>query len=259
MKVAEQVQNFEAMVEEDLIADTSALMSDTKLVGEDKPNEFRLETSGSDPRVGELLERNRRWRESMLAAEPDFFSKLAHTQTPEILWIGCADSRVPANQIVDLPPGEVFVHRNIANCVIHSDINCLSVIEFAVKYLKVKRIIVCGHYGCGGVKASMSDMKFGIIDNWLRHLRDVRRLHYDELSGISDSDAQFRRMCELNAIEQVHSVCSTTIVQSAWDSGQELTVNAFIYDVADGILKDLGFAVSNPEKMSKLYRTPTNA
>uniref|UniRef100_A0A6T6MJ81 Carbonic anhydrase n=1 Tax=Timspurckia oligopyrenoides TaxID=708627 RepID=A0A6T6MJ81_9RHOD len=218
-----------------------------------------LISSEGDERVAALLKQNREWRESVLKEDPTFFDKLANVQTPEILWIGCADSRVPANEIFNLPPGEVFVHRNIANCVIHTDLSCLSVIEYAVKYLKVKRIVVCGHYNCGGVKASMSSLKYGVIDNWLRHIRDVRRTHFTELSKITDEEAQFRRMCELNAIESMHSVCSTTIVQSAWDEGQELTVHAFIYDLADGLLKDLGLAVSNAEALGGVYRTDASA
>jgi len=210
-------------------------------------------------RSEELLEANKKWRESMLEKDPAFFDKLATTQTPELLWIGCADSRVPANQIIDLPPGEVFVHRNIANCVVHSDMNALSVLEYGVKYLKVKKIVVCGHYGCGGVKASMSDLRYGVIDNWLRHLRDVRRLHHTELDAIKDENARFRRMCELNVEEQVKNVCATTIVQEAWNDGQELSVHGWVYDVADGILHDLGIVVSDDNAVPVLYRTKTKA
>uniref|UniRef100_A0A7S1TMG6 Carbonic anhydrase n=1 Tax=Erythrolobus australicus TaxID=1077150 RepID=A0A7S1TMG6_9RHOD len=213
----------------------------------------------TDPRVEKHLAANRRWRERMLAQDPLFFEKLAHTQRPEILWIGCADSRVPANEIINLPPGEVFVHRNIANCVVHSDMNVLSVMEYAIRYLKVKRIILCGHYGCGGVKASMSDLRYGVIDNWLRHLRDVRRLHHTELDAIKDENARFRRMCELNVEEQVKNVCATTIVQEAWNDGQELSVHGWVYDVADGILHDLGIVVSDDNAVPVLYRTKTKA
>mmetsp|Transcript_11750 Transcript_11750/g.21262 ORF Transcript_11750/g.21262 Transcript_11750/m.21262 type:complete len:342 (-) Transcript_11750:131-1156(-) len=212
-----------------------------------------------DPRVQELLKMNKGWRDSVLAKDPTFFEQLNKGQTPEILWIGCADSRVPANQILNLMPGEVFVTRNIANVVVHTDINCLSVMEYAVKYLKVKRIVVCGHYACGGVKASMSDMKFGAIDNWLRHIRDVRRTHAQELGAIADENQRFRRLCELNVMEQVQNVVATTIVQNAWDEGSDLTVHAWIYDVADGLVKDLGIAVSNPSEVSNLYRVPESA
>eukprot|EP00182_Erythrolobus_australicus_P007093 CAMPEP_0185831678 /NCGR_PEP_ID=MMETSP1353-20130828/1637_1 /TAXON_ID=1077150 /ORGANISM="Erythrolobus australicus, Strain CCMP3124" /LENGTH=294 /DNA_ID=CAMNT_0028529769 /DNA_START=77 /DNA_END=961 /DNA_ORIENTATION=+ len=222
-------------------------------------DDYPVISSEGDPRVAALLEQNEIWRKKVVQEDPDFFNRIANVQTPEILWIGCADSRVPANEIINMNPGDVFVHRNIANCVIHSDMSALSVMEFSIKYLKVKRIIVCGHYGCGGVKASMSDLKFGVIDNWLRHIRDVQRTHFVELSKITDEDAKFRRLCELNVIEQVHNVCSSTIVQSAWDAGEEISVHAWIYDVADGLLKDLGVAVSNPTAVNQLYRTKKNA
>ena len=185
-----------------------------------------------------LFDKNKIWAESINKDNPEFFEKLSKQQSPEYLWIGCADSRVPANQIVDLLPGEVFVHRNIANVVVHTDLNCLSVIQYAVEVLKVKHIIVCGHYGCGGVKASMEDAEHGLIDNWLRHIKDVSRFNKLELSDLSDA-ARFDRLCELNVIEQVKNVCSTTIVQSAWRNGQELSVHGWIYNIENGLLKDL--------------------
>jgi carbonic anhydrase len=186
-----------------------------------------------------LFERNRRWAERTKQADPDFFLRLSRQQTPELLWIGCADSRVPANQIIDLPPGEVFVHRNIANVVVHTDLNCLSVIQFAVEMLEVKHIIVCGHYGCGGVKASMEERHHGLIDNWLRHIKDVHRLHAEVLGAIDDEDGRADRLCELNVIEQVRNVCTTTIVRDAWDRGADLTVHGWVYSIRDGIVRNL--------------------
>ena len=185
-----------------------------------------------------LFERNQQWAEEIKDKDPDFFSKLSLQQKPEILWIGCSDSRVPANQIVNLPPGEVFVHRNIANVVVHTDLNCLSVIQYAVEVLKVKHIIVCGHYGCGGVHASMDDQEHGLIDNWLRHIKDVNRFHQEKFEGLSEHEA-LDLMCELNVKEQVSNVCNTSVVQKAWNSGMELSVHGWIYNIENGILKDL--------------------
>ncbi len=189
--------------------------------------------------IAELFERNKRWAEGVRESTPDFFEKLSEQQSPDYLWIGCADSRVPANQIVDLPPGEVFVHRNIANVVVPSDLNCLSVIQFAVEVLKVKYIIVVGHYGCGGVKASLSSEPHGLIDNWLEHIRNVHRLHSHEFDDITDPDECTDRLCELNVIEQVRNVCSTTIVRDAWRRGQPLRVEGWIYSIKDGALQGL--------------------
>jgi len=186
-----------------------------------------------------LLERNKRWADRIKEADPDYFTKLSEQQQPEFLWIGCADSRVPANQIVDLPPGEVFVHRNIANVVVPSDLNCLSVIQFAVDVLGVKHIIVCGHYGCGGVAAAMEDADHGLIDNWLHHIRDVHRLHASELDAITDPQAKMDRLCELNVIEQTRNVCNTTIVQNAWRKGAKLSVHGIVYSLKNGILKEM--------------------
>ena len=191
-----------------------------------------------------IFEKNRQWATSVNDKDPEFFSKLAAQQHPEYLWIGCSDSRVPANQIMDLPPGEVFVHRNIANVVVHTDLNCLSVIHFAIEVLKVKHIIVCGHYGCGGVMAAMEDQDHGMIDNWLRHIKDVRRFNSESLDGL-DGPEKLDRLCELNVIEQVRNVCNTPVVQKVWKEGGELTVHGWIYNIHNGRLIDMG-AVDSP-------------
>jgi len=197
-----------------------------------------------------LLDRNLSWATDMKQKDPEFFSRLSKQQTPEYLWIGCSDSRVPANQIVDLPPGEVFVHRNIANIVAHTDLNCLSVIQFAVELLKVKHIIVCGHYGCGGVEAAMGDQEHGLIDNWLSHLRDVRRFNADRLESLTGT-RKADLFCELNVIEQVKHVCSSTIVQAAWRGGARLTVHGWVYSVEDGVLKDLNVCASSRDEINQ--------
>ncbi|MFK8112038.1 MAG: carbonate dehydratase [Rubripirellula sp.] len=202
----------------------------------------------------ELIENNRNWAKGVNKTDPDFFSQLAKGQTPEFLWIGCADSRVPANQIVGLMPGEVFVHRNIANVVVHSDFNCQSVIEYAVSALKVKHIIVCGHYGCGGVQAASQNHHLGLIDNWLRHIRDVRQKHEDVLGGIADENEMLDRLCELNVVEQAHNVCHSTVVQDAWEKGQQLAVHGWIYRVGDGLIRDLGVTISQPTEIANAYR-----
>ncbi|MCH1921309.1 carbonate dehydratase [Shewanella sp. A3A] len=189
-----------------------------------------------------LFDNNRRWAERISSENPAFFEELAKQQNPEYLWIGCSDSRVPSNQIIDLMPGEVFVHRNIANLVIHTDLNCLSVLQYAVDLLKVKHIMVVGHYGCGGVRASLSSERNGLIDNWLGHLRDIYRIHSAELDQL-DERSRFDRMCELNVIEQVSNVVSTTIVQDAWARGQELAVHGWLYSIENGLLTDLDVAV----------------
>jgi carbonic anhydrase len=187
----------------------------------------------------DLFKRNKNWADRIKQGDPEFFTRLSLQQKPEILWIGCADSRGPANQIIDLPPGEVFVHRNIANVVVSSDLNCLSVIQFAVEVLKIKHIIVCGHYGCGGVKAAMSREDHGLIDNWLRHIQDVHRMHADAFHDLPDEQSAVDLLCELNVIEQVYNVCRTTIVRDAWQRGNELAVHGWVYDLRDGILKGL--------------------
>ncbi|WP_144822213.1 carbonate dehydratase [Marinobacter piscensis] len=191
-----------------------------------------------------LLEKNRAWAESIKAENPGFFQSLSNQQAPEYLWIGCADSRVPANQIVDLMPGELFVHRNVANVVVHTDFNCLSVLQFAIEVLKVKHILVVGHYGCGGVKAALRNEGAGLISNWLRHVQDVRDRHQSLMDASTTELDQIDRLCELNVIEQVGHVCQNTIVQEAWKRGQRLNVHGFVYDVADGILRDMGLSVS---------------
>lgn len=197
-----------------------------------------------------LFESNQAWANDIKEKNPDFFSELSKQQAPEYLWIGCSDSRVPANQIVRLPPGAVFVHRNIANVVVHTDLNCLSVIQYAVDVLKVKHIVVCGHYGCGGVKASMEKTEHGLIDNWLRHIKDVSRFNADKLKGLTGED-KVDTLCELNVIEQVRNVCNTTIVKKAWRTGAELTIHGWIYSIENGILKDLDTSVSSLEEAAE--------
>ena len=190
--------------------------------------------------IDELFARNRAWAAGVRASEPEFFSNLARQQSPEYLWIGCSDSRVPANQITGLAPGEVFVHRNVANLVVHTDLNCLSVLQFAVDLLKVRHVIVCGHYGCSGVHAALTGQKVGLAENWLRHVQDVRAQHARELEGIADDARRGRRLCELNVIEQVRHVCEATVVQDAWAAGRPLSVHGWIYGIEDGLLRDLG-------------------
>ena len=195
--------------------------------------------------ISKLFERNKLWADRIKEINPDYFTNLSKQQHPEFLWIGCADSRVPANQIVDLPPGEVFVHRNIANVVVPSDLNCLSVIQYAVDVLEVKHIIVCGHYGCGGVAAAMEDKDHGLIDNWLNHIRDVHRHHEKELTSITDETAQLERLCELNVIEQTNNVCNTNTVKNAWKRGAPLSVHGLVYSLKNGILKELMVRAEN--------------
>jgi carbonic anhydrase len=195
-----------------------------------------------------LFDQNKDWADAIKKQDPNFFTQLSTQQSPEYLWIGCSDSRVPANQIVDLPPGEVFVHRNVANVVVHDDLNCLSVVQFAVEVLKVKHIIVCGHYGCGGVKASMDDQRHGLMDNWLRHIKDVARLHKSELDSL-DEEQRFNRLCELNVIEQVKNVGSSTVVQKAWQNGAELSLHGWIYSIKNGMLKDLDVCINSADEL----------
>jgi len=185
-----------------------------------------------------LFESNRVWADAIKKEDPQFFERLSKQQAPEYLWIGCSDSRVPANEIIALPPGEVFVHRNIANVVVHTDLNCLSVIQFAVEVLRVKHVIVCGHYGCGGIKAAMEDKDHGLIDNWLRHIKDVSRFNAERLNAVAQEE-RVDALCELNVVEQVTNVCNTTIVKNAWRQGSDLTVHGWIYGIKDGILKSL--------------------
>ena len=204
-------------------------------------------------KLPELFENNKRWATERARADPEFFSRLVAQQAPGYLWIGCSDSRVPANEIVDLPPGELFVHRNVANVVVHTDLNCLSVLQYAVDALKVRHILVCGHYGCGGVRAALAGTKLGLIDNWLRHVQDVNQKHAAELNRLAP-EAREDRLCELNVLEQAIHVCETTVVQDAWERGQGLTVHAVIYRLDDGILRDLTFDVDSNREL--LRKTP---
>lgn len=197
-----------------------------------------------------LFDNNHDWAASMVAQDAEFFRKLAGQQSPEYLWIGCADSRVPANEIVGLLPGELFVHRNIANVVVHTDLNCLSVLQFAIDVLGVKHVIVCGHYGCSGVHAALARRRIGLADNWLRHVQDVHQKHERYLGEALPTKLRQDRLCELNVIEQVANVCQTTIVQDAWDRGQSLTVHSWIYGLKDGRLRDLGLTVSKAEELA---------
>ena len=207
--------------------------------------------------LDKLLENNRSWTESVRSKDPAFFEKLSEQQAPDYLWIGCSDSRVPANEIVGLLPGELFVHRNVANVVIHTDLNCLSVIQFAVDVLEVKHIIVCGHYGCGGVRASMEPERLGLVDHWLRHIRDISSKHEDTLKGIADKAQRWDRLCELNVMEQVRNVCHTTIVQGAWERNQPLAVHGWIYSIRNGRLRDLDVRATRQAEVSDVYRITT--
>jgi len=199
-----------------------------------------------------LFENNRKWASQISQSDPAFFSTLAHQQNPEFLWIGCSDSRVPANEIIGLRPGELFVHRNVANLVIHTDMNCLSVLQYAVDILKTKHIIVCGHYGCGGVRAALESRPHGLIDNWLRHIRDLHQRRSAELSRLSTEEGRINRLCELNVIEGVTNVGNTTVVQEAWQRGQAVTVHGWIYAISDGLLTDLDVCVSSVADVMKL-------
>jgi len=202
----------------------------------------------------DLFTNNKKWAVRMKEIDPDFFSKLSKQQSPRYLWIGCSDSRVPANEIVGVLPGEIFVHRNIANVVVHSDLNVLSVIHYAVKILKVEHIIVCGHYGCGGVAAAMDNKSHGLIDNWLRHIKDVYRYHQEKIDSLPDNQSRERLLCELNVMEQVANVSHTSIIQNTWKAGFPLTIHGLIYNIEDGILKDLKLATSTLEEISDTHR-----
>jgi len=205
----------------------------------------------------ECFEANRRWAKDAVAKDPEFFARLEALQNPDLLWIGCSDSRVPANQIIGRKPGEVFVHRNVANLVEHTDVNCLSVLQFAVDVLQVKHVIVCGHYGCGGVRAALSQQPLGLIDNWLRHIRDVALWNREELAALAEPKARADRLCELNVEAQVANVCHTTIVQDAWRRGQALTVHGWVYSLSDGLLRDLGVMVESADQIPPEYRLLT--
>jgi carbonic anhydrase len=221
-------------------------LTDKKITGERALLSMRV--------LKNIFEKNKQWAAKLKDSDPDFFTKLSGQQAPEYLWIGCSDSRVPANEIVDMMPGEIFVHRNIANLVINTDLNCLSVLQYAVEVLKIKHIIVCGHYGCGGVKAAMENRDHGLIDNWLRNIKDIYRLHRERIDLLENEDEKVNLLCELNVIEQVENVCHTTIVQRAWKSGQELTVHGWIYGIEDGILHDLNVCMTGPDDVSPTHR-----
>jgi carbonic anhydrase len=201
-----------------------------------------------------LIENNKKWVKEQTEKDPNFFTDLAKGQTPEYLWIGCSDSRVPANEITGTKPGDVFVHRNIANMVVHSDMNLLSVLSYAVEVLKVKHIIVCGHYGCGGVIAAMGNKQYGLIDNWLRHIKDVYRFNSLELDAISDEKQRANRFVELNVIQQVHDLCKTSIVQNAWNNGEALHVHGWVYDIKDGVINDLEVSFKNTQDLHRVYK-----
>lgn len=204
--------------------------------------------------LNHLLEKNRAWAQEILSADPEFFQRLSRQQSPEYLWIGCSDSRVPANQIVGLLPGELFVHRNVANVVVHTDLNCLSVLQYAIDVLQVKHVIVCGHYGCGGVYAALYNKKLGLIDNWLRHVQDVIEKHADLLLQNEEEAMRLDRLCELNVIEQVCNVAQTTVVQQAWERGQDLIIHGWIYGITDGLLRDLRMRVADRIGLKDVHR-----
>lgn len=206
------------------------------------------------PDINRLFENNRAWAAEMRQRDPRFFETLMHQQAPEYLWIGCSDSRVPANEIVGLAPGELFVHRNVANLVIHTDFNCLSVLEYAVEVLQVKHVIVCGHYGCGGVRAALEQSQRGLIDNWLRHIKDLYERHKEFLERVRTDEERIALMCELNVLAQVNHVCQTTVVQEAWRRGRRLEVHGWIYSLKDGLLHDLGANTSHDEQIEPIYR-----
>jgi carbonic anhydrase len=201
----------------------------------------------------ELLQGNKDWVANQLAVDPDFFTKLAKGQNPDVLWIGCSDSRVPANEVTNSKPGEVFVHRNIANMCVHSDMNMLSVLDYAVNVLKVKHVIVAGHYNCGGIAAALSSQQFGLIDNWLRHIKDVYRMHSDELDNIENEADKINRLVELNVVEQVYNLCKTTIVQNAWKKRADLEVHGWVIQLDSGYVKDLNVSVSNADNLGKVF------
>ena len=206
------------------------------------------------PTLDHLFAKNKAWADDIRRRDPEFFLKLSYQQSPEYLWIGCSDSRVPANELLGLLPGELFVHRNVANVVVHTDLNCLSVMQFAVDILKVRHVIVTGHYGCSGVRAAFRRERIGLSDNWLRHVQDVRQKHAEHLAGIADAARAEDRLCELNVIEQVANVCHTSIVRDAWERGQDLTVHGWIYGLQDGLLRDLSVTVAGADEAATVYR-----
>ena len=212
-------------------------------------------TLQSEQDIAALFERNKNWAAAMVATNPDFFTSLLNQQSPQYLWIGCSDSRVPANELLGLAPGELFVHRNIANVVVHSDLNCLSVLQFAIDVLKVKHVIICGHYGCSGVHAAMVNRRVGLADNWLRHVQDVSQKHEKYLGELLTPAARANRMVELNVTEQVVNTAQTTVVQDAWERGQELTIHGWVYGLHDGRLRDLGMTVNGPDELAPRVAT----
>ena len=201
-----------------------------------------------------LIENNRQWAARIQTQDPGFFEKLSHQQSPQYLWVGCSDSRVPANEIIGLLPGEIFVHRNVGNLVVHTDLNCLAVIQYAVDVLHVRHIIVCGHYGCGGVNAVIQKAELGLIDNWLRHIKDVYEKHQNMVDAATDAAVQSDRLCALNVVEQVYNVCHTTIVQNAWKRDQPVSVHGWIYRLTDGLIRDLNATVAAPDEAATQYR-----
>lgn len=202
----------------------------------------------------DLLTQNKQWADEQKKLDPEFFHRLSAQQTPEYLWIGCSDSRVPANQVVGLDPGELFVHRNIANVVLHTDFNCLSVLQFAVDVLKVRHVIICGHYGCGGIRAALGNQEFGLVDNWLRHIKDIYIKHQPEIDKLRFEQQRVNRLCELNVIEQVNNIAKTKIVQHAWNRGQELAIHGVIYSIADGLLKELNTNTLNTKAIDPIFK-----
>lgn len=202
-----------------------------------------------------LFDNNKKWADKHLNKDPHYFLEMAKDQKPNYLWIGCSDSRIPANEVVGLEPGELFVHRNVANLFIHSDLNCLSVLQYAVDYLEIKHVIVCGHYGCGGVGAAMRNNQLGLVDNWLRNIRDIYANSKDELSAIKDKKLCYNRLVELNVIQQVQNICHTTVVQNGWSRGQDLTIHGWVYDLESGLLRDLNCMVSGLDQVDKVYLT----
>ncbi|WP_119300839.1 carbonate dehydratase [Dongia deserti] len=209
-----------------------------------------------DPGLKRLFERNRAWAKSMTDRDPDFFTRLVRQQTPDYLWVGCSDARVPANELMGMAPGELFVHRNIANLVHNIDINLMSVLEFAINVLKVRHVIVCGHYGCGGVRAAIERQEYGLIDNWLRKIKDVYAANREALDSEPDPEERLNLLCEINVRQQVLNICHTSIVQNAWREGRELAVHGWIYSLADGLLKDLGFTIENAQSLEPIYHLP---
>ncbi len=206
-----------------------------------------------------LFENNRAWAQEMKTRQADFFERLSRQQSPEYLWIGCSDSRLPPNEILGLMTGELFVHRNVANVVIHTDFNCLSVMEYAIEVLKVKHVIICGHYGCGGVQAALRNLELGLIDNWLRHVRDVHDKHEAALLRVAEESKRWDKLCELNVVEQVQNVCNTTIVQRAWKNGQQLSIHGWIYSLQDGLLRDLNVCTTNTQESEPIYNAAIEA